>query len=109
MCGVGKGRDVAQAYIDTPARSLSDHKFLEFTQGSPEFKAFPTKGRRASLKYLLEIFVDHYISLAVRISSAQLDHVANSGMHGVHKVFQAEAGKDTDPIIRKKLKKGDER
>jgi hypothetical protein len=49
------------------------------------------------------------VSLAVPTSRAQLDHVANGIMHGVHEVFPAEDDKDEDPIAHKKLKKGDGR
>ena len=53
--------------------------------------------------------MDDYISLAVPTSSAQLNHVANSIMRGVHGIFPAEADKDMDHIAHKKLKKGDGR
>ena len=64
------GHDVAQAYIDSLLGSLSDHTFLELTQGSPEYAKLPTKGGSADLKYLLEMFVGDFVSHAVPTSSA---------------------------------------
>lgn len=63
--------------------------------------------RRMSCARLLEVFVDDFISLAIPKSHEQLDHVANSAMTGMHKVFPPDEDNDNDPISYNKLKKND--
>ena len=57
------------------------------------------------LNYLLEVFVDDYILLAIPTSQEQMLHVANTVMHGIHNVFPPDAADNNDPISLKKLKK----
>ena len=54
---------------------------------------------------MVEVYVDDFILLARATSKAQLDHVANSVMSGVHDVFPADTVDATDPLSLKKLLK----
>ena len=58
------------------------------------------------MKYLLEVYVDDFMSLVVATSQRQLRHVANAVMHGLHDVFPPDACQEQDPISVKKLEKG---
>ena len=49
-------------------------------------------------KFLLEVYMDDYITLAVATSQQQLNHIANATMYGIHDVF---------PTSPKKLTKKD--
>ena len=57
------------------------------------------------LKYMLEVYMDDYISWAVPTSQDQLIHVANSIMQGVHDVFPSDENDKEDPLPLKNLKK----
>lgn len=69
-----------------------------------------TRGRGrtgGTVKYLVEVYVDDFISFVVATSQRQLDHVANAVMHGIHDVFPPGGGRSVDPISSKKLGKED--
>ena len=103
------GRDVAEHYAAAPIGSLPEHKFLSHTQSMPEYLALPDEPADPShpLQFMMEVYVDDYISLAVPRCKADLDHLANATMHGIHSVFPANADDDEVPISLKKLKKFD--
>jgi hypothetical protein len=46
------------------------------------------------------------MSIVIPTSKAQLDHVANAIMRGIHDVFPADIIDSNDPISEKKLKNG---
>ena len=101
-------RDVATVYIDTPVGSLPPHKFCGYTQTSDDYTRLPTEVAGLSdLWYLLEVFVDDFIGLAIPQSRMQLDHIATGTMTGVHDVFPPDDTDANDPISEKKLKKGE--
>ena len=54
---------------------------------------------------MLEIYVDDYISMAIQRTKADLRHVANAMMKGVHDVFPADNVDENDPLSYKKLLK----
>ena len=98
-------RDVAVQYIKTPIGSLPNHKFIEHTTKSDDFKAMPLVNDVNKLSYLVEVYADNYISLAIPTSQEQLTHVATAIMMGVHDVFPADINDDNDPLSLKKLEK----
>ena len=55
--------------------------------------------------YVIEAYVDDYISIATPASQEQLVHVATAVMSGIHDVFPADTDDDEDPISLKKMKK----
>ena len=101
------GRDVAQQYIETEVGSLPNHKFLRFARGSDAYNALPRKSDAKDLRYLMEVYVDDYISLAIPTSQQQLDHCANAMQHGVHDVFPSDKDPNKDPLAFKKMERGD--
>ena len=56
----------------------------------------------------MDIYVDNYITLAIVQSKAELDHIANTTMRGMHSVFPASAIDISDPISEKKMIKKDD-
>ena len=101
-------RDVAQDYCSTPVGSLPTHKFLSHTEGDPTVSALPlTTPTDDNLRFLIEVFVDDFMSLVIATSRQQLEHVANGTMMGIHDVFPPAEDPLEDPISMKKLLKRD--
>ena len=99
-------RDVAAQYAETTIGTLPDHKFLSYTNTSTDFEMLPPVGDN-ELKYIMEVYMDDYITAAIASGQNQLNHLANATMHGIHDVFPADIDNSTDPISEKKLKKKD--
>ena len=76
-------RDVATEYCEVPVGTLPAHKFVAATRGGAggQFKESEHVG---PLKYLIEVYVDDFISFVIPTSQRHLDHVANAVMHGIH-------------------------
>ena len=98
-------REVAAVYCETQVGSLPDHKFLDATQEPGS--TLRLEGSGGDWRYLVEVYVNDFITMVVGTSEAQLQHVANAVMHGIHDVFPPEENEDQDPISAKKLGKGD--
>ena len=98
------GRDVAQQYAETEVGSLPRHKFLDHSMASTDVELLPAK-EPGPLKYLVDVYVDDYINIAIPTSREQLEHVANAVLHGIHDVFPANSNDELDPISLKKLLK----
>lgn len=101
-------QDVAADYMEMPIGSLPDSKFIEWAIDSTDYRALPIcDGANAGLKYVVEVYMDDYIGLAIPALQPHLRHVANAIMHGIHDVFPSNPLDTEDPISLKKLKKGD--
>ena len=100
-------RDVAAQYANMPVGSLPPHKFLHHTQTHEDYKTLPMSTEHEDLYYMLEVFVDDFIQLAIPVAKPQLDHLASATMSGVHDVFPPHPTPPLDPISEKKLLKGD--
>ena len=85
--------------------TTEEHKFHGFTMDSREYQALPATAPQQDLKYLVEVYVDDFVALAIAVSKAQLDHVAGGVMHGIHDVFPADKDDNEDAISLKKFKK----
>ena len=57
--------------------------------------------------YLLEVYVDDFVSLVILTSCEQLCHDSTGMMTGIHDVFAADDIDSNDPISEKKLKQLD--
>ncbi len=57
--------------------------------------------------YMVEVHVDNFMSLVIPVSWEQLRHVANAIMHSIHDVFPPYVVDSNDPILEKKLKRGE--
>jgi hypothetical protein len=101
-------RDVAMDYTKTPINSLPPHKFVKYTTGDPEYEALPKsqKGNNGYV-YMLEVYVDNFMSLIIPVSREQIRHVATAVMTGIHDVFPPDDTDNDDPISEKKLKQGE--
>ena len=60
-------------------------------------------GRPLKLKYMVEVYLNDYINLAMARSKCDLDHISNATMHGMHSVFPANKVDSEDPISKKKM------
>ena len=96
-------RDVAAQYAETPLGSLPAHKFLPLTQTNEDFMTLPSTTTTSQMKYVMEVYMDDYITAAVATEQQHLNHLANATMHGIHDVFTPDIIDDTDPISKHKL------
>ena len=97
-------RDVSQKYVETPVGTLTNHNFVKHSAQGEEFESLPETGSD-NLHYVIECFVDDYISLVIPTLQEKLRHVVNTAMNGIHDVFPADADDEEDSISLKKLKK----
>ncbi len=51
--------------------------------------------------------MDDFISAIIPTSKEQIKHVARGNLHGIHDVFPPSKDDERDPILLKKLKKGE--
>ena len=61
----------------------------------------------SGLRYALEVYVDDFMAIIIPMSRAQVEHVARAVMAAIHDVFPANNINADDPILEKKLKKGE--
>ncbi len=66
-------RDVAENYLQLPIGELDDHKFLPWSDLTSSYADLPLECR-GKLRYLLEVYMDDYIGLAIPTSQQQLQH-----------------------------------
>ena len=102
-------RDVSVDYIETPVGSLPPHKFEDHTKSAPEFGDLPATSSetKGDLRYMVEVYVDDFIGLAIPTSKEQLEHVSRGIMHGIHDVFPPDDEDANDAISYKKVLKGE--
>jgi hypothetical protein len=101
-------RDVAQDYCETEIGTLPIHKFTHYVIGNHAYAELPeTDPTNRSFRYLLEVYVDDFVSLVIPTSREQLRHVSTGTMTGIHDVFPADDNDSNDPISEKKLKQLD--
>ena len=62
------GRDVAEQYVERPLGTLPQHKFASHVAQGEDFNSMPKASNDKRLNYLLEVFVDDYISLVIPTS-----------------------------------------
>ena len=100
-------RDIAVEYMESEIGGLQEHKFLAATRGEQRVGGEGAVAEDEPMRYLLEVYVDDFISFVIPSTQRQLDHVANAVMHGIHDVFPANSDEEEDPISQKKMRKGD--
>jgi hypothetical protein len=101
-------RDISTEYIKTKVNSLHRHKFEHYVVGASAYTDLPESGHDPqNVLYMVEVYVDDFLSLVIPVSREQLRHVANAIMHGIHDVFPPDNNDDEDPISEKKMKKGE--
>ena len=103
-------RDVAQEYCEAKVGTLPPHKFTNYVTGNQAYDELPEQDDSGNnFRYLLEVYVDDFVSLVIPTSREQLRHVSTGIMTGIHDVFPADDDDSNDPISEKKLKQGDGR
>jgi hypothetical protein len=101
-------RDVAQDYCETKLGSLPPHKFTHYVIGNKAYDELPEQNENVKpFQYLLKVYVDNFVSLAIPTSREQLCHVSIGTMTGIHDVFPADENDANDPILEKKLRQLD--
>ena len=77
-----------EQYIETPVGSFALHKFVKLREVNPDFAEVPKSDVLDDpFSYMMELYMDNYIVLAIPRSRSQLHNVANSIMTGIHDVF----------------------
>ena len=61
---------------------------------------------KSNLQFLLEVFVDNSMGVAIPESKDELDHCANGIQMGIHDVFPEAMIDEEDPISLKKANQG---
>ena len=56
---------------------------------------------RKEFRYLIEVYMDNYISLAIAMAKDQLNRVATAVMTGIHDVFPLDTENSEDDISLK--------
>jgi hypothetical protein len=102
-------RDVAEYYVETPLGNGPTNALVKYSQTGSEYNSLPASTNRDKdpFKYLIEVYVDDFMGLAIPTSKRTLDHVANGVMCGIHDVFPRNSNEEDDPISLKKLLQGD--
>ena len=101
-------RDVGQDYCETKIGTLPPHKFTNYVIGNQAYEDLPERGELVRIFcYLLEVYVDDFVSLVIPTSREQLRHVSMGTMTGIHDVFPADDIDSNNPISEKKLKQLD--
>ncbi len=97
-------------YIETGIGTRPSHKFEQYATGSADYAALPpATSDEHKLRYMLEVYVDDFISLVIPTTQEHLRHVANAIMEGIHDVFPPDSDDDNNPILQKKLLKDEGR
>ena len=84
-------RDIVEEYIETQVSSLPAHKFSKHVMTSDTIQELPETGEEAAgFQYMVEVYVDNFMSMVIPVTRQQLDHVATAVMTGIHDVFPAD-------------------
>ncbi len=76
--------------------------------GNQAYDKLPERNdSRNNFQYLLEVYVNNFVSLVVPTSREQLRHVSPGTMAGIHNVSPANDVDSNNPILEKKLKHRD--
>jgi hypothetical protein len=98
-------RDVSELYIETPLGVGPTNAMVQHSQGSGPYNALPATSARDldPFSYLLEVYMDDFMGLAIPTSCKVLDHVANGVICGIHDMFPPKEDEADDPFSLKKL------
>ncbi len=82
--------------------SLPPHKFTHYVIGKKAYDEIPEQDENGKpFQYLLEVYVDDFVSLVIPTSHKQLCHVSTGTMTGIHDVFPADENDANDPILER--------
>ncbi len=101
-------QDVVTQYCQAPVGLLPVHKFDHYMRGSEAFQELPHPDEiSGDGRYLIEVFVDDFMSLVIATAQQQVIHVGTATMMGIHDVFPQDDIPQEDPISEKKLLKNE--
>ena len=99
-------RDVSTEYINTEVGSLPTHKFEKYAVGNVDYATLPDcTATETGFLYMVEVYVDDFMSLVIPVSNEQLRHVATAVLTGIHDVFSKHSVDSNNSISEKKLLK----
>ncbi len=98
-------QDVASQYIETDIGLLPRHKFEQWA--GADFAQINKNTPTQELHNVLEVYMDDYIATIIPTSKAQIIYVTRGILLGIHDVFPPSNDDSKDPILAKKLQKGD--
>ncbi len=100
--------DVPQDYCKTKFGTLAPHKFKKYVIGNQAYSKLPKRDENGNaFQYLLEVYINDFVSLVIPTSCKQLQHVSTDTMTGIHNVFPANDNDSNDPISEKILNQSD--
>ena len=102
-------QDVAAQYAELPLGMRNDHPLLPLTTTHEDYSALPRHRTTNDppLRYMVEIYMDDFIDMAIPTCQRDLHHLASATMSGIHDVFPTAEAPADDPISLKKLMKGE--
>jgi hypothetical protein len=81
-------RDIAKEYNKMPVNSLHNHMFVKNAIGNKEYEALPaTAMHNTVFLYMVEVYVDDFMSLVIPVFHDQLQHVVTAIIMGIHDIF----------------------
>ncbi len=88
LCSHRTSPDVRMEYIETKISLIPSHKFEHYAVDSPDYTDLPEMAIESKgFGYMVEVYVNNFMSLVIPVSWEQLCHVANTIMHGIHDFF----------------------
>ena len=100
--GNGKG---CQYRIHQYGSGVITNTYIEkYVVGDVDYATLPDcTATKTGFLYMVEVYVDDFMSLVIPVSQEQLWHVATAVMTGIHDVFPENAVNSNDSISEKKL------
>ncbi len=98
-------QDVAVKYIEMAIGSLLHHKFEAWA--GTTMAMVNNDMAQCDLHYILEVYVNNYISCIVPTSRKQIEQVARGILHRLHDAFPPGTDDSKDLLLAKKLCEGD--
>ena len=71
-----------------------------YATGRKDYNRLTVRARK-DFRYLIEVYMDNYISLAIATAKDQLNRVATAVMTGIHDVFPLDTENSEDDISLK--------
>ena len=96
-------RDVSTKYINAEVGSLPTHKFEKYAVGDIDYATLSDcTATKTGFLYMVEVYVDDFMSFVIPVSQEQLQHVVTAVMTNIHDVFPKDAVDSNDSISEKK-------
>lgn len=101
-------RNVATWYVDIPVGILPLHKFIDNSIHNNHMQHLNNTDKATGFRYFVNVYIDDFIPMVIPTTQQQIQHVANTIMHGIHNIFTPMSNDKDAPISLKKVKKGNE-